>query len=129
MILNLIFSSGLFAWDHMKYEYERESDDPFTGEPSLSEMVKVAIEMLSKNEDGFFLMVEGAKIDKGHHEGRVSKGDQGPILLNFKDFLFTERRKIKEKFIKQYCKTFFLNLKINGFGEYSCLYFSFSLIH
>ena len=70
----------MFAWDHMKYEYERESDDPFTGEPSLSEMVKVAIEMLSKNEDGFFLMVEGAKIDKGHHEGRVSEGDLGPIL-------------------------------------------------
>ena len=56
----------------MKYEYERESDDPFAGEPSLSEMVKVAIEMLSKNEDGFFLMVEGAKIDKGHHDGRAS---------------------------------------------------------
>ena len=64
--------SGLFSWDHMKYEYERELDDPFTGEPSLSEMTKVAIEMLSKNENGFFLMVEGAKIDKGHHEGRVS---------------------------------------------------------
>jgi alkaline phosphatase len=56
----------------MKYEYERELDDPFTGEPSLSEMTRVAIEMLSKNENGFFLMVEGAKIDKGHHEGRVS---------------------------------------------------------
>ncbi len=64
--------SGLFSWDHMKYEYERELDDPFTGEPSLSEMTRVAIEMLSKNENGFFLMVEGAKIDKGHHEGRVS---------------------------------------------------------
>ena len=56
----------------MKYEYEREMDDPLKGEPSLTEMTKTAIEMLSKNENGFFLMVEGAKIDKGHHEGRVS---------------------------------------------------------
>ena len=56
----------------MKYDYERLEDDPLTGEPSLSEMVKTAIEMLSKGDQGFFLMVEAAKINKGHHEGRVS---------------------------------------------------------
>jgi alkaline phosphatase len=28
--------------------------------------------MLKKNEEnGFFLMVEGAKIDMGHHDGKV----------------------------------------------------------
>jgi hypothetical protein len=29
----------------MKYDYQRAMDDPFTGEPSISEMVKVAIQV------------------------------------------------------------------------------------
>ena len=57
----------------MSYEYAREKQDSLKGEPHISEMTKVAIEMLSKNENGYFLMVEGAKIDKGHHDGRVRK--------------------------------------------------------
>ena len=55
----------------MKYEYERERQHP-AEEPSLAEMTSTAIRMLSKNkEKGFFLMVEGAKIDMGHHDGKV----------------------------------------------------------
>jgi len=71
-VANTDYLLGLFSWDHMKYDYERENDDPLTGEPSLSEMVKVAINMLSKSQDGFFLMVEAAKIDKGHHAGQAN---------------------------------------------------------
>ncbi len=54
----------------MLYEFEREREDPIR-EPSLTEMTETAIEMLKKNENGFFLMVEGAKIDMGHHDGKV----------------------------------------------------------
>ena len=55
----------------MKYEYERERQHP-AEEPSLAEKTSTAIRMLSKNkEKGFFLMVEGAKIDMGHHDGKV----------------------------------------------------------
>jgi alkaline phosphatase len=35
------------------------------------EMTEVAIKMLQKSEKGFFLMVEGGKIDKSHHSGKV----------------------------------------------------------
>ncbi len=35
-------------------------------------MTEVAIKMLQKSEKGFFLMVEGGKIDKSHHSGKVS---------------------------------------------------------
>ncbi|MBP2028355.1 alkaline phosphatase [Acetoanaerobium pronyense] len=39
------------------------SDD----EPSLAEMTKKAIEVLSENKDGFFLMIEGSQIDWAAH--------------------------------------------------------------
>jgi alkaline phosphatase len=35
-------------------------------------MVEVAIKMLQKGDNGFFLMVEGGKIDKSHHSGKVN---------------------------------------------------------
>ncbi len=36
-------------------------------EPTLSEMTEKAIDVLSKNENGYFLFVEGQKIDSAHH--------------------------------------------------------------
>lgn len=60
---------GLFEPSHMKYEHDRKQDRG--GEPSLTEMTTKAIELLSKNEKGFFLMVEGGRIDHAHHEGNA----------------------------------------------------------
>lgn len=63
---------GLFESSHMKYELERqykESKPGAIGEPSLSEMTDKAIDILSKNKDGYFLMVEAGRIDHGHHFG------------------------------------------------------------
>ncbi len=57
---------GLFEPFHMKYEHDRSRDK--SGEPSLSEMTAKAIDVLSKNQKGFFLMVEGGRIDHAHHE-------------------------------------------------------------
>ncbi len=55
---------GLFTKSHMTYEQERDS----TKEPSLAEMTGKAIDILSKNKRGFFLMVEGGRIDHALHE-------------------------------------------------------------
>ncbi|XP_074647647.1 alkaline phosphatase-like [Tubulanus polymorphus] len=57
---------GLFEYSHMQYEGERLNDT--AGEPSIAEMTKKAIEILKKNKNGFFLLVEGGRIDHGHHE-------------------------------------------------------------
>jgi alkaline phosphatase len=54
---------GMFASMDLKYDMDR---DP-SKEPSLAEMTEKAIEVLSKDEDGFFLMVEGSKVDWAAH--------------------------------------------------------------
>ncbi|XP_073529224.1 alkaline phosphatase, tissue-nonspecific isozyme-like [Phyllobates terribilis] len=58
---------GLFEPKDMKYELSR---DPST-DPSLAEMTEKAIKILSKNPNGFFLFVEGGRIDHGHHDGNA----------------------------------------------------------
>lgn len=54
---------AIFNNDIMDFEIDRDDAD----EPSLSEMTEKAIEILSKDKDGFFLMVEGSKVDYGAH--------------------------------------------------------------
>ncbi|WP_245867419.1 Alkaline phosphatase 4 [Sporomusa silvacetica DSM 10669] len=56
---------GLFAPDAMAYDIDRQQLAPT--EPSLVEMTKKAIEILSKNKNGFFLFVEASKVDWASH--------------------------------------------------------------
>lgn len=55
---------GLFSNGHMKFHLE----DKKQKQPTLAEMTEKAIEMLRKNENGYFLFVEGGKIDIAHHD-------------------------------------------------------------
>eukprot|EP00397_Hematodinium_sp_SG-2012_P034091 GEMP01036519.1.p1 GENE.GEMP01036519.1~~GEMP01036519.1.p1 ORF type:complete len:570 (+),score=35.91 GEMP01036519.1:238-1947(+) len=59
---------GLFSDLHMPYEVDR--DTGLDGTPSLKEMVEVALKRLKRNDDGFFLLVEGGRIDHGLHYGQ-----------------------------------------------------------
>jgi alkaline phosphatase len=56
---------GLFHPSFMNYVGDREAND--SKEPTLVEMAETAIKTASKNEDGFFLMIEGARIDHVSH--------------------------------------------------------------
>jgi alkaline phosphatase len=62
---------GLFERSHMKYEADRALDT--AGEPSLAEMTAKAIEILSKNPKGFYMMVESGRIDHAHHAGNAHR--------------------------------------------------------
>lgn len=60
---------GLFEYEHMNYELDRPKDK--LGEPSLAEMTTAAIKVLQQNPKGYFLMVEGARIDMASHAGEA----------------------------------------------------------
>ncbi len=55
---------GLFAPKEMDYEIDRDPEQ----QPSLEDMTRLALKALSRQENGFFLMVEGSKVDWGAHD-------------------------------------------------------------
>jgi len=54
---------ALYGDREMAYDIDRNPDE----QPSIEEMTRKAIEKLSRNENGFFLMVEGSKVDWAAH--------------------------------------------------------------
>lgn len=54
---------ALFGQYDMDYDMDRNPEE----QPSLAEMTQTAIGKLSKNRNGFFLMVEGSKVDWAAH--------------------------------------------------------------
>lgn len=68
---------GLFAYSGMSngIVYSAEKDSAERIQPSLAEMTQKALDVLSKDEDGFFLMIEGGQIDWAAHSN-----DAGQML-------------------------------------------------
>ena len=62
---------GLFQPSHMQFEADRTNDAG--GEPSLAEMTRKAIEILSRRPGGYVLLVEGGRIDHAHHMGNAHR--------------------------------------------------------
>ncbi|RDU38061.1 alkaline phosphatase [Neobacillus piezotolerans] len=56
---------GSFAPSALAYDFDRKKVN--NSEPSLAEMTNKAINTLSKDKDGFFLFVEGSKVDWAAH--------------------------------------------------------------
>ena len=76
---------GLFSQTHTIYDYERrqKSVEMVPDSPSIVDMTKKAIEMLQKNtEQGFFLMVEGGRIDQAHHKSWVNMALDETVVMD-----------------------------------------------
>jgi alkaline phosphatase len=63
---------GFFGDDELAQPYN----------PSLADMTRVAIEILSQDPDGFFLMVEGGQIDWESHDNHAREALQLTVGLN-----------------------------------------------
>jgi alkaline phosphatase len=71
---------GLFQPSHMHYEHDRAKDR--AGEPSLAEMTTKAIDILSQQEKGYFLMVEAARVDHASHAGNAYRSFSETVALS-----------------------------------------------
>ena len=71
---------GLFEADHMQFDHDRNRGAE--GDPSLSEMTLAAIHALSRNQDGFVLVVEGARIDHANHDGNAFRALDETIAMS-----------------------------------------------
>jgi len=68
---------GLFNGSHMSYELDRPAS-----EPSLSEMTDKAIDLLAQNPKGFFLMVEGGRIDHALHDTNAQRALRDTVAFD-----------------------------------------------
>merc|ERR1711892_350570 len=70
---------GIFNDDKFEYDLDlTENDD----QPDLEDMTRKAIEILSKNTDGFVLFVEAAHVDKAHHDNWARKALEEVLRLD-----------------------------------------------
>jgi alkaline phosphatase len=60
---------GLFEPSHMQYDLDRNP----AAEPSITEMTLAAIRRLSRNPNGYVLMVEGGRVDHGLHASNAAR--------------------------------------------------------
>ncbi|XP_026194827.1 alkaline phosphatase 3 [Anabas testudineus] len=70
---------ALFEPSDLRFEAER---DP-SMDPSIVETTEKAIRILQKNPNGFFLLVEGGRIDQAHHSGRASMALHETVAFDY----------------------------------------------
>lgn len=71
---------GIFGKDHLEYELDRVKNK--VDQPSLAQMTAAAIDVLSKNSNGYVLMVEGGRIDHALHETTAKKALQDTVAFD-----------------------------------------------
>ena len=96
---------GMFAPVDMAYDFDR---DP-SKEPSLADMTSKAISTLSKNENGFFLLVEGSKVDWAAHAN-------DPIGVISDTLAFDDAVKVALDFAKKDGNTVVISVTDHGNG-------------
>jgi alkaline phosphatase len=73
---------GLFSKDyHLDYDLDRQKNAAST-QPSLAEMTSKAIDVLSTHNDGYFLMVEGGRIDHALHGTNAKRALQDAVAFD-----------------------------------------------
>jgi alkaline phosphatase len=71
---------GMFSANHLPYVLDRRQMNLSTV-PTLAEMTSAALDVLSRHDEGFFMLVEGGRIDYAGHAN-----DAGSLLHEILDF-------------------------------------------
>jgi len=102
---------GLFAEEHMDYEIDRIRQDPQT-QPSLPEMVTKALGLLKDNDNPFFLMIEGARIDMaGHNHDAYAHYME---IMQYQDTVA-----VVKKFVQEFPNTYVVSVADHATGGIS----------
>jgi len=101
---------GVFAKNHMEAEIDRPQTAP--QQPTLAEMTRKAIELLSQDPDGFFLMVEASQVDWADHAN-----DPGHLLSDL--LMYDKAVQVALDFARQDGHTLLLALSDHNTGGMS----------
>jgi alkaline phosphatase len=72
-LLGLATNSEVKVWGQFGDTYLPYEADGLGNLPHLSEMTQTALEILDNDPDGFFLMIEGGRIDHAGHDNNIYK--------------------------------------------------------
>jgi alkaline phosphatase len=73
---------GLFNKSLLNYELDRAKPANAIDEPSLADMTEKAVKLLQKNGKGYFLMVEGGRIDHALHNTNAKRALEDTIAFD-----------------------------------------------
>lgn len=96
---------GLFAPEALSYDMDRNPAE----QPGLAQMTQKAIEVLSRDKDGFFLMVEGSKVDWAAHAN-------DPVGIISDILAFDQAVKVSLDFAKKNQNTVVISVTDHGNG-------------
>ncbi len=105
---------GLFSASNLPYVLDRRSES-LDGVPSLAELTEAALRVLGAEEKGFFLMVEGGRIDYAGHDN-----DAGAMLHEILDF--DEALGVASRFQSKNPDTLLLVTADHGTGGFTFTY-------
>lgn len=109
---------GLFAKDTMPYSIDQLSDAGLNLQtPMLAEMAQVALDNLADHDEGFFVMIEGARVDHAAHSNDAA-------ALLHEQITFEDAIGVALEFVQQRDDTLLVissdhgnaNPGLNGFG-------------
>lgn len=83
---------GLFSNEQIPYYIDREYEKASV--PTLAQMTEKALEILNRNPNGFFIMIEGGKIDWANH-------GHDPATAVWEVYEFNEAIKVALDFLKE----------------------------
>lgn len=108
---------GLYSdSSHLDYDIERRAQ-----QPALSAMALKAVDLLAHDKDGFFLMVEGGKIDHALHDSNASRALSETIAFDDAIKAVIERMKVLDPGLRNTLIVITADhdhtLTMNGYGK------------